>query len=353
MKTRMLWILLVAFVATAAVAEEIRLPKRADVRSWIGASVVRDDGSAIVTVISQAPRRTDLVRIAPNGRTETLVIDGMAINSLREVGRRPNLFFVGASVDRGTSAAAYGHRLVEWTPQGLRTIWDSLALGDAIVSREPTVAVDDSGTQWAAAAQSGNSGFKVWLGDIGSHKPRRSFEISLTAAEVPEQFAADGFGVALVAKDVAAVLFRGNVYLLDESSSAIRAVLRSDRGGSDLLWERSSRMLWTNAYDEWASFSIDDVLAAPRQQKAFGPVERRTFTPGRGGDRGFPLHDGAFGRVTRDARGTVVELSRTPGSVPHSIVLGTGSAELSPNGRKLLVMPDGPESRTVTIREVP
>lgn len=151
---------------------DVRIPLPRQNDEWIGSSFISNDGSGAVVLASHAPRYSRLVSFDKSGATSETKIPGIAINAIEPVGG--NRYFISGAID-----SHYVARLIETTPTGISTLWDSTTLGQAVTRNEnAVVAMDRTGNEWTALVPSVGGRFSVLFGSTSNAEAaaRHDFE---------------------------------------------------------------------------------------------------------------------------------------------------------------------------------
>jgi hypothetical protein len=360
MLMRTLTTLMSAFIlfSTAAYADRT---VRLDVHpgEWIGAITVTDDGSAVAAIASREPRQSRLLRFDAKGTASEVLMSGIAVNSVQVIDDT-RVFLKGA-----TGPAGYTARLVD-TATGA-VLWDAASLGPAITTNEEAiVAISDDGRNWAALQPLVAGRFRVLFGSMSRPAPATTYNFETQtrfSRGARGDFTGGSWDLALLAAPNAelhaAILTpQGSVYVVS-ASSGLKTILSPSAGGGHIAWHADGRKLWVQNGERWVVFDLSQDVARKKEREAApwpAAAEKRPLLPLVTGSAttGIPLADGGFARQTRDEHGTAIEIFANPDAAPERIPLpGTSPAavvRISPRGRAILILPDGPRSSSVVIR---
>lgn len=347
--------------ALPVAAADVKVNLRLQPKEWIGSSVIADDGSGVIAVASHAPRYSRLVSFDKSGAATELRVPGIAINALQPLGR--NRYFISGAVD-----GHYAARVIETSKNGVATVWDSSSLGDAVTRNEDAVvAVDATGTEWAALVPSAGGRFSVLFGSVAGGSTavaKHHFESGASfKGAAPRGYSGGSFDLAMLDgprgdAHVAILIPTGSVYVVS-AKSGLKTILTSPLGGGELLWEPSTRTLWVESGDAWSSFPLAETIRTPKQAAAKPALKRPALTTkfDRRSGRAvtaFPLTGGRFALRTNDGGRSAIELFTAADAQPQVIGLSdlppTGIVKVSPSARYLLTLPQGPKSSAAVIR---
>ena len=211
--------------------------------------------------------------VGPAGERPLSRLEGVFVNTLRSLGTHDGRerVEVGGGFVIKEGYRVYGKRVIEFgVGGGARTIWDSLQL-PIEPGLEPQIRFSDDGESWVAAVcevkYSHIIGARVLVGSIETTKPQwtatvRPDDVTETAAQV-----ADAFDVALLGRDLAAVLMKGTVFLVGPPGvKIVRPVLRPSLGRGRMLFaDARTRLLTVYEFgtNALSCFLVDDEAAAP------------------------------------------------------------------------------------------
>lgn len=348
----------VLLIALPLAAADVKVDLRLQAKEWIGSSAIADDGSGVVAVASHAPRYSRLVSFDKSGAATELRVPGIAINAIEPLGR--NRYFISGAVD-----GHYAARVIEASAKGVVTVWDSSSLGETVArNEEAVVAVDGTGTEWAALVPSANGRFSVLFGGVsGASGPKYHFEHGATFKGTPARgFSGGSYDLAMLngprGDAHAAVLTpSGSVYVVS-AKSGLKTILTSPLGGGELLWEPSTQTLWVESGEAWSSFPLAETIRTPKEKTAKATLKRAALTTKFDRKIGrtvsaFPVSGGRVALRTNDGGRSAIEIFAAPDAAPQVIGLSglppTGIVRISPSARYLLALPGGPKSNAIVI----
>ena len=341
-------------------AADVKVDLRRQAQEWIGSSVIADDGSGVVAVVSPSPRYSRLVQFDKTGAATELRIPGITVNAIQPVGK--DRFFIS-----GAAGGHYTARVIEASKGGVVTVWDSVKLGDAVTRNEnAVVAVNANGTEWTALVPSTGGRFSVLFGSTSRSVAdlQHHFEGSASYKGTPPQgFSGGSYDLAMLGgprgdAHAAVLMPNGSVYVVS-AKSGLETILSSPLGGGQLLWEPSTQTLWVESGDAWSSFPLAATIRESKEKSGKPALKRPSLTTKFDHKSGravsaFPLGDGRFAlRTNHDGR-SAIEIFTSADAVPQVIglsdVLPAGIVKLSPNARYLLAYPEGPKSNAILIK---
>lgn len=346
--------------ALPVAAADVKVELRRQAKEWIGSSVIADDGSGVVAVASHAPRYSRLVSFNKSGAATEVRVPGIAINAIEPLGK--NRYFVSGAVD-----GHYAARVIEASKSGVVTLWDSASLGTSVTGNEnAVVAVDGSGTEWAALVPSTGGRFSVLFGTVSGPVASATYHFESASSfkgAPPRGFSGGSYDLAMLngpkGDTHAAVLMPSGSVFVVSAKSGLKTILTSPLGGGQLLWEPSTQTLWVESGDAWSSFPLAATIRESKEKTAKPSTKRPALTTkferksGRAVSA-FPLSGGRFALRTNDSGRSALEIFPAADAAPQVIGLSdlppAGIVKVSPGAKYLLALPEGPKSSTIVIK---
>lgn len=292
---------------------------------WISAAEIADDASGTIVIAQTQPRATRLVRFRGSEVLSATPVPGFAINHFEALPAAGGRFLAGGSVD-AANGGAYVYRLMDWRGGAPSVLWDSRQLPARALDDDPYIRMSPDARLWGTVSQRGGVLRFTW-GEVDAPAPRATITIESENVERPDGFVFDGADLVFVrskgASPMVAVLWSGRVYVLDLAAGSVTAVLAPPLGGSTLLFDRGKDVLWVGG-NEWAGFSIDEVLRNARRERAHVPSQRKSR------DVATPLN----------------------GGISVSNVATRALVRVSPGGDAVLIGHEGPMGSTLEIRRI-
>lgn len=346
MKT-LLWI--ATFLLSTSVAAEARFRiERDSLEESIGASLIEDDGSAIIAIKNVEAKSARMLHLDAAGKVRTVPIPDMAVNHMKKL--NDGSFFIGGARKRGQDAI-YDFRIVRLSNGRYETAWEASSLFPNGFDVGSDLDVSPDGKRWAMVKEK-KKGYRLIVGEVGKSAPLIDYDFTRETSTAPA-VSSDSFGVEFVSASSAtvAVMWSGRVHVYSGKQES-PTLLVPDHGGG-LTFDARRNILWVNGTTVISAFDLATLNETatgassgirPSRVVRFGNTTRE-IVPMRNGD--FMLHR-RVGSGAEVARASEAE----PGNAPLRLATLPlhASVAVSPDGAATMLMSDGPSSDVVTIR---
>ncbi|HEX7153943.1 MAG TPA: hypothetical protein VF618_20810 [Thermoanaerobaculia bacterium] len=253
---RLIPLLTLLFAASPA---SVTIPIPGTGQAAVSATAVRDDATAWIAVATPEPWRSEVLHVNGSGVQSRIAVPNAIVKEIRPLA--DGRLAVTVTDSRGPS-----FRIVD---DHFRPSWDSRDLPRKLLaSDEQLVRFNDDGTRWALLTWDDDQ-IAITVGSTKSHTPETTTTLRPKAAPVEGVY--DSVDVAFTSAEDIAVLWRGRVYVL-EDSTRLTKTLAPGGGAAFLEWDARTRTLAAFTTNSTSTFRVD---GNDRKPAAIGPGRDR------------------------------------------------------------------------------